>query len=433
MTLTEPPRLSSISGKTVLVLGAGMIGICTALELQRRGARVTLIDRKEPGNETSYGNAGVFARSSLFPLNNPGLLRDLPGLLSNRRAALRYDWRYVLANLPWALRFLVNARPAKFRETTRALNDLIQLSIPAHKRLIAECGQQDLLSDQGWVFLYRAAAGFDRAAMQHQVLQQFDVETQELDRAGLQDIEPGLTPIFERALWIKDSYSVRDPRALVQSYAQLFAKAGGQLKTAGIRKVSDTPDGAAVYLDDGTVESADHVAVCLGPWSKALMQTSGYKVQMGFERGYHAHFSGSGHPQNAQLNRPVYDTSGGYVLAPMHQGLRLSSGVELKDCDAPASPVQLRLAETAARQAIDLGDRIEAAPWLGSRPTFPDSRPVIGRAPQSRNVSVAFGHQHIGLATGPGTAHMLADLIQGVTPPVSSEPFRPERFIGRIA
>ncbi len=406
-----------------------MIGVCTALELQRRGARVTLIDRREPGCETSYGNAGVLARSSLFPLNNPGMLSDLPGLLTNRRAALRYDWRFVLSNLLWASQFLWNARRSRFGETTRALDDLIRLSIPGHKQLIEASGQQALLSDKGWIFLYRSRDRFDRAGLLRRTLQDFDVDTEALTRDALTDIEPGLKPIFERALWVRGSYSVRDPGALVRAYAGLFVERGGRIERGEISAVADGERGATVSFKGGAERTADHVVMCLGPWGRTLMRQSGYAVRMGFERGYHAHFTGNS--DGPGIGRPIYDTAGAYVLAPMVQGLRLTSGVELKDCAAPPSPGQLDQAETAARQAVDLGERIEDRPWLGSRPTFPDSRPAIGPAPQSRHLWVAFGHQHIGFSTGPGTAQMLADLIEGAAPPVDASPFRPGRFIRR--
>ncbi len=430
MTISSP-RSTSVAGKDITVLGAGMVGTCTALELQMRGARVTLIDRKEPGRETSYGNAGVLARSSLFPLNNPGLLGDLPKLLTNRSAALQYDWRFVLRNLSWATRFILNARPARFRETTQALDNLIQLSIAGHKALISQTGQEHLLSDKGWVFLYRSQEQFGKAGLQRRTLQEFDVDTEILDAEGLRQLEPALNAIFPRALWIKDTHSVSDPGALVEAYAQLFRSNGGIIEQEEIRSVSEDERGVTLEFGGGRSRRSAHVVVCLGPWSKSLMHTFGYDVQMGFERGYHAHFTGEQGGANAPLTRPIYDTGGSYVLAPMSQGLRLSSGVELKDCDARPTPVQLDIVEHAARQAICLGQRIEEQPWLGSRPTFPDSRPAIGLAPDAKHISVAFGHQHIGLATGPGTAQILADIIESKSPPIDAHPFRPERFIRR--
>lgn len=426
-----PPSTFSLRDSSVLVVGAGMVGVCVALDLLRRGARVTLIDRRDPGQETSYGNAGVLARSSLMPLNNPGMLRDLPGLLGNQGTALRYSWRYLLANLSWALPFAANARRARVIAAATALDQLIQLSIPAHKALIAECGQEDLLSEKGWIFLYRSEARFGRAGLLREMLARFGVAHEALDGGGLRDLEPQLAPIFPRSLWVQDSASVQDPGALVKAYAQRFVAEGGVVQAGSVAALA-SGDRPGVVLDGGESLEADHCVLCPGPWGKALLSRAGYRVPMAFERGYHRHFQGPEDPGNAPaLGRPIYDTAGGYVLSPMRQGLRLTSGVELNGLEAPENYVQITQAEAAAREAIDLGPRCDDRTWMGARPTFPDSQPCIGALPQAPGVSVAFGHQHIGFATGPGTARLLGDLLEGKSPPIDPTPFRPDRFIRR--
>ncbi|WP_205514138.1 FAD-binding oxidoreductase [Stappia sp. BW2] len=424
----QVPR--SAKGLKFVVLGGGMVGVCVALEMQKRGAEVILLDRDDPGGGTSYGNAGVFARSSLFPINNPGLLVDLPGLLTNTRAAFRYDLKYLLSNLAWASRFLLSARKKTFQETTVALDALIRLSIRKHLELIDACNESARLSDAGWMFLYRDIGRYERAGLLRTTLGNFDVDTQELDGTALHDLEPDLAPIFPRALWVRDSYSVNDPAALVKAYAAKFTAQGGKVLRSDVRTVSEDLDGVEIVLADGSLLKADKIAVCLGPWSKDFLAKLKMSVTMGFERGYHMHFEGAQDGANAKiLRRPIYDTQGGYVLSPMTKGLRLSTGVELAACDAPGSTAQIDLAEKAAREAFTLGERMDPEPWLGRRPTFPDSRPAIGPAPTYRHISVAFGHQHIGLATGTGTADVLADLIEGKTPAIDALPFRPDRFI----
>lgn len=408
-----------------------MIGVCVALDLQSRGARVTLLDRCAPGRETSFGNAGVLARSSLVPFNNPDLFRLLPRLLGRRQAALNYDARYLAGNLRWAISFLANARSVSFAKTATALNDLIELSIPAHKNLIARCGLGDLLSERGWMFLYRSETGFARARLLRQILDQFDVANNVLDQSSLQSIEPSLRPIFHKALWVKDSSSVNNPGELVSGYARQFVADGGTLKMGEVSALhgGDVP---GVTLKSGERIKVDHCTLCLGPWSKALLEKAGYRVPMAFERGYHRHFLGSADMETtAQLGRPVYDTSGGYVLSPTQQGLRLTTGVELAALNAPQNHQQLELAEIAARQAIDLGERGDGPTWMGARPTFPDSRPCIGHLPHSPGVSVAFGHHHIGFSTAPGTALLLGDLIEGRKPSIDPAPFRPGRHLSR--
>ncbi|OSP56149.1 FAD-binding oxidoreductase [Pseudoruegeria sp. SK021] len=411
---------------TVAVLGGGMVGVCCALELQRRGMTVTLIDRREPGQETSYGNSGVLARSSLMPMNNPGLWKALPKLLSNRTTSLRYHLPFLLKNIRWTAGFLARARGRAFQETTTALDALIRLSIDEHLSLMAQAGALPRLRDNGWLMLYRSEAGFDAAAMGRACYASYGVRSEILDPGALAEMEPSLSPIFHRALWIKDAHSVDNPSALVAAYAQLFADRGGVIRRSDLRDVIPDGSGWSVTDTDGSRHQTDRVVVALGPWAPEFMSRIGIHVPMGFERGYHMHYGAEG---NATLARPIYDTAGGYVLSPMEQGLRLTTGVELTDRDAPRNLSQLTSATSAARQAFPLGAALDPAPWMGRRPTLPDSRPIIGEAPGRSGLWLAFGHQHIGFSTGPGTASILADLMTEAAPAIDPAPFRPGRFL----
>lgn len=413
-------------GKPVIVLGAGMVGVCCALELQRRGMDVTLVDRQAPGQETSHGNAGVLARSSLMPFNHPGLWRQLPRLLRNDTVQFRYRPGYLARNLGWAASFLWRARPSVFQETATALDSLIRLSAPEHQRLLAEAGIRHRLRDTGWIFLFRSEAAWQGSALARSAYARHQVPTQALDPAELARLEPALAPIFARALWIQGSYSVDDPQAVVRAYADLFQRSGGTFKPLRAAAIRRDVDRWTVQGDQGSDSlSAPALVVALGPWSKALLKTTGIDLPMAFERGYHMHYTPGSGPA---LGRPVYDTGGGYVLSPMARGLRLTTGVELDDCEAPARPVQLDLAETRAREALDLGARLDSQAWLGRRPTLPDSRPMIGQAPRHPGLWLALGHQHIGFSTGPGTASILGELMSGEGGERHAA-FRPSRFI----
>ncbi len=413
-------------GGRIAVLGAGMVGVCCALELQRRGFAVTLIDRRDPGKETSYGNAGVWARSSLLPFNNPGLWGNLPRLLTNKTVSLRYNPWFLVRNIPWALGFLSRARQAACLETAAALDALIQLSTEEHLRLLSEAGASARLNESGWIFLYRSAEGFRKAAFGRETFKRFGIATELLDPAHLSDLEPHLRPIFEKALWVKDAKSVDSPGGLVEDYARLFLAKGGEIQQREIASLDEGDLGPVMTDSNGDQLSADKLVVALGPWSRSFLKRSGLSVPMAFERGYHMHYATAG---NAMLNRPVFDTGGGCVLTPMEGGIRLTTGVELTAHEAPKSPAQLEIAEKAAREAFPLEERLLDEPWMGSRPTLPDSRPIIGKAPRRKNLWLAFGHQHIGHSTGPGTASILGALMTGETPPIDAAPFRAERFL----
>ncbi|MDP9901662.1 NAD(P)/FAD-dependent oxidoreductase [Variovorax ginsengisoli] len=413
----------------VAILGAGMVGVSCALELQRRGFDVTLFDRRAPGCETSYGNAGVIARSSLMPFNHPGLWGALPKLLKNQSASFRYDPAFMAKNLPWALSFLSKARRGAFEATATALDALIRLSAGEHRRLLAEAGATHRLRDNGWIFLYRSEAAYAGSRLSRDTFHRFGVAHQVLDAGELAVLEPGLKPIFPRALWIQDASSVDSPGQVVQAYAALFASRGGTIRQAEIAGLarSGAPDRWCVTEASGAAHQASHVVLALGPWSREFASKAlGLSVPMAFERGYHMHY---GARDGAALTRPVYDTGGGYVLSPMAQGLRLSTGVQLTARDAPRNLAQLDLAEQAARQAFPLDLRLETEAWLGSRPTLPDSRPIIDECPGRPGLWLAFGHQHIGFSTGPGTASLLGSLMAGDPCAVDPAPFRAGRFL----
>ncbi|CAN7680979.1 NAD(P)/FAD-dependent oxidoreductase [Variovorax paradoxus] len=415
---------------TVAVLGAGIVGVSCALELQRRGFDVTVFDRTAPGRETSYGNAGVIARSSLMPFNHPGLWSSLPRLLKNSSAGFRYNPLLLAKNLPWALKFLANARAAVFHETTAALDALIRLSTSEHLRLLGEAGAAHRLRTNGWLFLYRSEQGFLGGQLSRDTFKKFGIATQVLDARELAQLEPHLKPLFPRALWIQDTASVDSPGQVVEAYARLFTARGGRIRQAsigGLRR-SDAGDAWQLSEDGGTLHEASRVVLALGPWSREFAKKAlGLSVPMAYERGYHMHYGAAG---GASLGRPVYDTGGGYVLSPMEQGLRLSTGVQLTDREAPRNLAQLDLAERAAREAFPLEERLDKEAWLGSRPTLPDSRPVIGECPGRPGLWLAFGHQHIGFNTAPGTAALLGAMMAGEACAFDPAPFRPSRFLG---
>ncbi|MEH3085077.1 MAG: FAD-dependent oxidoreductase [Xylophilus ampelinus] len=416
--------------KQVAILGAGMVGTACALELQRRGYDVTLLDRRGPGRETSHGNAGVIARSSLVPFNHPGLWATLPHLLRNRSVAFRYDPRFLARNLPWALGFLARARASHFDETTRALDALIRRSMEEHLRLLAEAGAMHRLRRNGWLFLHRSEQAFDAGQSSRDLFARFGIRTQALDGRELSDLEPHLRQIFPRALWIQDAASVDSPGDVVDAYARLFVARGGRIErdeATGLEPGGPAGAWRAIGAS-GRRYGPGPVVVALGPWAREFCTRAlGLRVPMAFERGYHMHYAAAG---GASLARPVYDAAGGYVLSPMAQGLRLSTGVQLARRDAPKDLRQLDLAERAAREAFPLARRLEEDAWLGSRPTLPDSRPTIGECPGRPGVWLAFGHQHIGFSTGPGTAALLGALMDGE--PGAAEraaAFRPARFL----
>lgn len=411
--------------RSALVLGAGIVGVCCALSLQKRGFDVTLIDRREPGSETSYGNAGVLSNSSLEPLNNPALFGKLPSYLGNRHPALHLDWHRAIANPGWLLRFLWEARPSQAAKRIAALGSLTASTVSMHRSLMAEAGISHRLRETGTLKLWRSEQGHASAKAEHDFLARHGIRSEILDRQALSGLEPDLKPIFPAALLVPSNGSVDAPGAVVSAYAALFAARGGTIVQAGITGLARMAERWQARTDKGPYE-ADLAVVALGPWSGDLLAPLGLNPKLDVERGYHRHLR----PQaGAKLTRPVYDVDAAYFMAPMEQGLRVTSGVEIAHRDAPENHRQIDAATAAAREAFPLGEAVEAQPWRGSRPTLPDSIPMIGEAPRHPGLWLAFGNQHIGLTTGPATGEILAALVVGETPMVDPTPFAPGRYL----
>jgi D-amino-acid dehydrogenase len=219
---------------------------------------------------------------------------------------------------------------------------------------------------------------------------------------------------------------VMDPGGLTKAYADLFVRRGGQFVKGDARSLRES-DGHWTVTAEGGLLTARDAVLALGPWSSDVFRALGYRYPLAIKRGYHRHYRAE---SNAVLNHPVLDRAAGYVLAPMAQGIRLTSGAEFAARDALPTPVQIARDEPLARSLFPLGEPVEAQPWVGNRPCFPDMRPIIGRAPKHRGLWFAFGHAHHGFTLGPVTGRLMAEMMTGGEACVDPAPYRAERFRG---
>jgi D-amino-acid dehydrogenase len=407
----------------VAVLGAGIVGVSSAYAARQRGLSVVLVDRREPGSETSYGNAGILSSGSIFPLNQPSLFGNLPKYLSNRHAALRWDVGWALKNPDWIARFLASARRSQTRPRALALRGLINASLKLHRKWIVQAGAGERIRETGWLKAWRsdnlAAAKADQAA-----LSEYGIKSELLDRQGISALEPNIMPVYSVGLLHTETASVDSPGNVVKAYAKMFAGAGGAMRHAEIRSIAPDGDGWRVLLSDGEIR-ARHVVVALGPWSADLLRPLGYRVPLATERGYHREFK----PNPArQLRRPIHDAESAFLMTPMELGIRVTSGVELTARDAPSSYAQLDTVVPLARSVVEFGEPVGEI-WRGARPTLPDSLPVIGPAPRHQGLWLAFGNQHIGFTTGPATGEAIAAMIGGAQPSFDTSAFAPTRYL----
>jgi D-amino-acid dehydrogenase len=413
------------------VLGAGMVGISTAIHLQMRGRSVALVDRRGAAEETSFGNAGLIQREGVYPYGFPQDLTTLLRYASNRGTGAYYHPSALPELVPFLWQYWKNSRPGRHAEIARRYAPLIERCVAEHEALASAAGAAGLIRKDGWIKLFRTARERDaRFAEAEQWRREFGINFRALDAAELQRMEPHLAPVLSGALHWTDPASVSDPHALGMAYLELFRRLGGEFLQGDARSLVAEPDGWRLSTAAGAI-AAHAAVVALGPWSDLVTRPLGYDFPLAVKRGYHMHYRPAG---EARLNYPLLDAEGGFFIGPMRgptgDAIRITTGAEFARRDAPMTPVQLERVEPIARALFPLAERLDPRPWMGARPCTPDMLPVIGQAPRHRSLWLAFGHAHHGFTLGPATGRLLAELITGEAASVDPAAFSPARFAG---
>ncbi|HEY6701294.1 MAG TPA: FAD-dependent oxidoreductase [Pseudolabrys sp.] len=407
-----------------MVLGAGIVGTSVALHLAKRGLSVALVDRAEIGEQTSYGNAGIIEGNTIFPPAFPSHFGVLLRIAFKRASEANYHFSFLPHVLPWLLAFRAASRPDRLIETARLIRPLFSHAVAEHEALMIESGAMHYLRKTGWLKVYRGEKSFAALAPEFDLAAKFGLPLNALDTSGAQALEPTLNPVFAKAVFWPEAASVSNPLGVTRAYAARLAAFGGVLVSGDARSLHRTGTRWRVDTAEGAIDAQECV-VALGPWAPDLLDALGMRLPLAVKRGYHRHFRPQG---NASLSRPVLDADVGYLITPMEQGIRITTGAEFAARDAAPSPAQFLRIVPRARELFPLGEQAEARTWLGSRPCFPDSRPVIGRAPGHAGLWLAIGHAHWGLTLGPATGRMVAQLMAGEPPFCDPAPYRAERF-----
>lgn len=411
--------------KDIVVLGAGIIGICVALHLQKRGRSVALVDRRGAAEETSFGNAGLIQREGVYPYGFP---HDFGALLRygfNRTIDAHYHPSALPRLAPFLWQYWHHSRPARHAEVARQYSKLIEHCVTEHEALVAEAGAQDLLHRGGWMKVFRSERERDRRFAEAEGWQrEFGINHRQVDARALQEMEPHLAPVLAGALHWTDPISVQDPQDLALAYLKLFERLGGRFVQGNAASLEADGGGWRLRTAEGPLEAGGAV-IALGPWADVLTRALGYDLPLAVKRGYHMHYRAAG---EAKLNHPILDVERGYFMGPMRRGIRLTTGAEFALRDAIRTPVQLGRAEPIARDLFPLAERLDNEPWMGARPCTPDMLPIIGQAPKHANLWFAFGHAHHGLTLGAVTGRLVAEMVTGAETFVDPAPYSAARF-----
>lgn len=415
--------LSPDHQKPVTILGAGIIGICTALSLLERGVPVTVIDQGEPGQETSLGNAGVVSPWSIIPQSLPGTWKTIPKLLLGPGRPLSIDPRVMWKMLPWGIRFLLQGRLDKLQATAEAMSHLCGPSIELYQRHLKGTGHETLLRDSMYIHAFRDGTRANLDAIDYRIRAQMGADLELVGRDHLRSYEPELSPEFAAAVLIKGQARVLSPGRLSTVLADKARKMGATFKRTSVREICKTESGWRVECDGETL-AAERVIICLGVWSRAILENLGLSVPLMAERGYHVEFPEPG----IEINHSVMDVDAKVVASSMEGGLRIAGQAEFAPIDAP--PTKRR-----EKQLIDLATalfpRMELQHnwfWMGRRPSFPDSLPALGPVAGQPGLFVNFGHSHYGLMMAPSSGEKLAGALCNERQNINLQTFALDRF-----
>jgi D-amino-acid dehydrogenase len=410
----------------VAVVGAGIVGLCAAWHLVKRGAKVTLIDREGPGRGCSFGNSASLSSGSVAPLAMPGVVKSAPRMLLDPASPLRVAPGYWLKAAPWLARFVAASRPARVQEIANALAALLRPAIEHHARVLREIEAMELLRRDGQLVLYRNKEQLAEDNAVWDLRRRHGYEVQVIDRAGILALEPAVGPAYTVGVYLPDQAMVANPYRYCEELARALKDRGVYILRDDVRAIEIDPLG--LRLSDRRV-AADKVVVAAGAWSAKLLQLIGLRIPLESQRGYHITLKETG----VDIRRPVVPADRKVFITPQEsaQGsvLRVGGTVEFAGLQAPPNQARadLLLEDLSAvfPQARLTGPRSD---WMGHRPCLPDSLPVIGESPAHRGLWLAFGHGHLGLTGAAVTGDVLARAMHGEPPGLNLAPFSAARF-----
>jgi D-amino-acid dehydrogenase len=404
------------------IVGAGIQGISNALFLQKKGFKVTIFDREEPGSPVaSYGNAGHFSPYASVPINRPDILTDVPAMLLSSTGPLALKWNYVPKMIPWFLQFIKNCTTKKMMHTAKNMHQILNLALPAYDELFDEIKLGGLVEKKGILYIWNDQSLKSRE-LEINVRNELGVDQQVVTPKEIHDLEPNIKPIYHGGVYYQHGRHARNPKKILLKLYDLFLKKGGKFLKLNIVDINFDEE-KPVLKSETQNFIFDKTVIACGSFSKKLTENLGEKIPLDTERGYHIHFKDCEH----LLSRPVIFQNRGFGITPMEQGLRVVGTVEFGGLNNPISKARINnLINNAKYMLGDLPEHEDE--WLGFRPTLPDYLPVIGPSKKYKNVFYCFGHHHLGWTLGPISGKIISGMIAEENTNLYLKPYSSLRF-----
>jgi len=393
-------------GSSVGVIGAGIQGVCVALNLIKKGFKVTIIDREEPGkNSASYGNAGHFSPYASLSMNRPDILIDIPSMLLSTTGPLALRWNYVPRMIPWFLKFIKNCTKKKMMHTAKYMHQILDLALPAYDELFQEIDVSGLVESRGIIYFW-TDRDLKSRELEMNVRKELGVEQKLLTPHEIHDLEPHIKQIYHGGVLYPSARHAKNPKKILLKLFELYLKRDGNFIKENVETINFSSDSKPLIKTHSNSYSFDKAVIACGAFSKKLTDQVDEKIPLDTERGYHIHFKGYDH----LLSRPVIFLNRGFGITPMEQGLRVVGTVEFGGLDNPPSKKRiLNLVNNAKYLFPELKKHEDE--WLGFRPTLPDFLPVIGSSKNYKNLFYSFGHHHLGWTLGAISGKIVAGMI----------------------
>ncbi len=414
-----------MSKHQVIVIGAGIVGICNAIAAQKRGLNVCVVDRLPPGEACSFGNAGVLAAWGCVPMATPETLLETPKWLFSSNGPLKIQWRYLPKVIPWLAKMAMSANAAQMERAADTLFALNNSTVEHYQRLAKEAGVPELIVESNYLHVFRSDRDIDLNQRAYRMRRDRGANITVLKHGEIRDVEPHLSPDYQTGLLIGPQGHTVNPNRLVTALASLFQRGGGEIRQVEVQSLATRNDNGVDVVTQSETLVADKVVVSAGAWSHRLLNPLGVRIPLEAERGYHVRFADTG----VTLSNTVLESEHYVVANAMEDGLRLAGTVEFAGVDAPPDWSRAEMLKPVARAMFPDADLSTAEVWSGPRPALPDDLPAVGPCLNAPNIIAAFGHGHLGLTGAPGTAEIVSGLLVDETPNVDLSPVDPGRFV----
>ncbi|WP_027257905.1 NAD(P)/FAD-dependent oxidoreductase [Leisingera aquimarina] len=415
--------MSTSTATTTIVVGAGVVGAAIAYDLQKRDRNVTLIDRDAPGSGASFGNMASIAVTEFMPVARPSTWKQIPGWMMDPEGPIRVSPRYMPRLIPWFIRFLAASRPSAVRRLEAAGAALCERSLADTRVLMAEIGVEKQLSQTGCLSLYANEAEFQADRERIDMLDRFGFDYEVLDAAAIRTLEPEITDQITKAVLLPDNRTVADPNKIVERLVARFEGMGGIVRRADVTGFERGERIVGVRLG-AEVLRADEVVLCAGAFTAWLSKMLSEPMPLETERGYHTQIMAPG----IKMAHSIIWPAKAFMVSPTANGIRVGGTVEMAGLDAAPDYRRSKVTVRRAREALPNLKVEDFTEWMGHRPGFPDTIPVMSASAKTPGVFYATGHGHLGLTYAATCAHLMGDLITGGVPALDMSPYRIDRF-----